>query len=497
MPYNVHRDNRCPSARPWGVVNAQSNRLRGCHPSQDEATQQQRALYAAEQQQSVRVGDMDHKAGPLVQVKVVDESKGEVQCVFSTLNVIDKDRDVTLPGAFGEQKVRISAYNHQSWSDELPIGKGVIREVGNEAILDGQFFMDVQKAKDTFNTIKHLEDLMEWSYGYDVLERDHGTWPPGDAKGEDVQFLKKLKVHEVSPVILGAGENTRTLSAKSAKGPIAYSSTGTTDVNWDAGLMTRRVTASSAALRALCAWVDSSGDANSKSSYKFPHHMVSENGAVGAANTRACSAAIAVLNGGRGGSSIPDGDRQGVYNHVAHHIRDSGADAPPLKSWAEYQQARKEWLKQNLTDSQISDAKTVINQILALLNADEPPVVSAVDDLIDDLEEAIGVTETETEGLDFTGGVKLFDHLAWVYSEFDAACERVAKAVAQRAENGQKLADPTMDVVKMLLDSSERLSEAVAIQPQKNPTDQVMLEQIFRNSQALLFNATRRISSES
>lgn len=369
---------------------------------------------------------MPFKAGPLVSVKVVDESKGEVQAVFSTLDVIDKDGDVTQPGAFGEQKVRISAYNHQSWGGELPIGKGTIQEKGAEAILEGKFFMDMQKAHDTFVAIKELDDLMEWSYGFDILEKSEGKWPEGTDGGQDVRFLKKVKVHEVSPVILGAGVDTRTLSAKESKGAIQYSETGTTNVNWDAGLMTRRVTASQAALRALNAWVDTNGDSTSKSSYKFPHHMVSDNGAVGAANIRACTAVIAVLNGGRGGASIPDGDRTGVYNHVAHHIRDSGADAPPLKSREE---------------------------------ADEAFT---------------------------TSGVKLFDHIAWACAEMEVVCTRIAEAVAQRAEKGQELSDPTQDMVKMLLASNERLREAVANEPRKSPPSKQLLENIYRDSQALI-----------
>ncbi len=160
---------------------------------------------------------MDQKTGPLTSFKIVDEVKGEVEAVFSTLNVIDKDGDVTRPGAFGEQKVRISAYNHQSWNGELPVGKGVIKETGTEAVMQGQFFMDVPKARDTFVTVKELGDQMEWSYGFDVLAKSEGKFPEGDSEGKDVRFLDSLKVHEVSPVILGAGVDTRTLSAKDGK----------------------------------------------------------------------------------------------------------------------------------------------------------------------------------------------------------------------------------------------------------------------------------------
>lgn len=152
---------------------------------------------------------MDRKAVSRVEIK--DADKGEVVAVFATLNVIDKDGDITLPGAFENgAKTRISAYQHQSWLGALPVGKGVIRETKNEAVMEGRFFMDTAHGADTFTTVKEMGDLQEWSYGYDSLEFSFG-----EEDGQQVRFLKKQLVHEVSPVLLGAGVGTRTLTAKS------------------------------------------------------------------------------------------------------------------------------------------------------------------------------------------------------------------------------------------------------------------------------------------
>jgi HK97 family phage prohead protease len=137
--------------------------------------------------------------------------QGVVSVIFSTLNVLDHDGDVTLPGAFTDgQKVRVSAYNHASWGPSaLPVGKGQIHEDGNSAIFDGQFFLNTDAGRETFETVKAMGDLQEWSFGFDVL--DGG---PGQFQGEQVNFLRKLNVFEVSPVLLGAGIGTRTVSAK-------------------------------------------------------------------------------------------------------------------------------------------------------------------------------------------------------------------------------------------------------------------------------------------
>lgn len=148
-----------------------------------------------------------------VAVKNVD--LGEVEAVFSTFNVVDKDGDVTLPGAFREgQEVVISAYGHESWFGVLPVGKGVIRATKTEAILEGKFFLDTTAGRDTFTVVKNLAEagLGEWSYGYDIEESELGKH-----EDQDVQFLKALNVFEVSPVLRGAGVDTRTLATKSDK----------------------------------------------------------------------------------------------------------------------------------------------------------------------------------------------------------------------------------------------------------------------------------------
>ena len=151
---------------------------------------------------------MDRKSLPPFEVK--DESQGLVQAVFATLNVKDKDDDVTLPGAFKNgQEVVISAYGHKTWEGAPPVGKGVIREVGNQAVFDGQFFLDTAAGRDTFAVVKHLGPKQEWSYGYDVNKSDRG-----EHEGKSVRFLKDMDVYEVSPVLRGAGEGTRTLATK-------------------------------------------------------------------------------------------------------------------------------------------------------------------------------------------------------------------------------------------------------------------------------------------
>ena len=149
---------------------------------------------------------MEFKAIKLILKK--DAPEGSVLAVFSTFNVVDKDGDVTLPGAFEDGAPgKMSAWGHQ-WH-ELPVGRGVIQADESKAALDGRFFMDTAGGADTYRTVKGLEELQEWSYGFNVIESETGEF-----EGQTVRFLKKIEVHEVSPVMRGAGVDTGTLAIK-------------------------------------------------------------------------------------------------------------------------------------------------------------------------------------------------------------------------------------------------------------------------------------------
>lgn len=106
--------------------------------------------------------------------------------------------------------------------------------------------------------------------------------------------------------------------------------TATSDASWDgpANEADLNNDGNAAYLRRYFAWVDPDGDPDTKASYRFIHHFAED----GAASTVACSTGIGVLNGARGGTTIPDDDRQGVYDHLARHLRDGDQEPPELIS---------------------------------------------------------------------------------------------------------------------------------------------------------------------
>lgn len=157
---------------------------------------------------------MKRKTLDSVELKQNDDGEytGAISAVIATFNTVDHDGDVVVPGAFTDgQRVRLSAYNHASWAPgHLPVGKGEIRTTETEARFHGNFFLGSTSGRDTFEVVKQMgSELQEYSWGYDVIEADQGQ-----VDGENVQFLRKVEVHEVSPVLLGASIGTRTLGVK-------------------------------------------------------------------------------------------------------------------------------------------------------------------------------------------------------------------------------------------------------------------------------------------
>ena len=140
---------------------------------------------------------------------------GHGSASFATLNVIDSDEDVALPGVFGVQSAfLVPAHN---WSASVPpFGKGTSREDGDDAIVDFKLNPDTQGGREWRAHLKfdleEGEPIQEWSYGYEILDSEKGEF-----EGRQVQFLKKVRIHEFSPVILGAGVGTGTIDMKSGQ----------------------------------------------------------------------------------------------------------------------------------------------------------------------------------------------------------------------------------------------------------------------------------------
>lgn len=146
-----------------------------------------------------------------------DEAEGKVEAVFSVFNMVDSDNDIIVPGAvksgFGDKGVAM-VWGHD-WKDV--IGRGVIEQDNEKAVFKGQFIMDTERGRDAFNTVKAMGDLQQWSFGFEVLDSDKKMITKNDGTEQEVRELKELKVWEVSPVLVGANQNTYTMAVKNDK----------------------------------------------------------------------------------------------------------------------------------------------------------------------------------------------------------------------------------------------------------------------------------------
>ena len=142
-----------------------------------------------------------------------DEVEGKVEAVFSVFNSVDSDGDVVLPNSiksgYGDKGVAM-VWGHD-WKDV--IGRGEIVQDNDKAVFKGQFIMDTERGREAYNTVKAMGDLQQWSFGYEVLDSENGSFQK-DGKSSDARYLKELKVWEVSPVLVGANQNTYTIGVK-------------------------------------------------------------------------------------------------------------------------------------------------------------------------------------------------------------------------------------------------------------------------------------------
>jgi hypothetical protein len=145
---------------------------------------------------------MLHKTFEAVEFKA---ASGRGTALFAAYNAVDKDGDVTLEGAFEDgAPIIVSAWQHTSWQTALPVGKGRIRTSRKGAMADIEFF-DTPTGREHAETVHQLGRMCQWSYGFDIVDSERGKF-----QGRGVRFLKKMLVHEVSPVLVGAGVGTRT-----------------------------------------------------------------------------------------------------------------------------------------------------------------------------------------------------------------------------------------------------------------------------------------------
>ena len=156
-------------------------------------------------------------------VKAAGESDGlgagEFTALVSVFGNEDSVGDVVMPGAFAEDLDRwkstgdpIPVIWSHDWGDPFShIGEvTAAKETPAGLLVTGRLDLDNPKAEQVFRLLKGRR-VTQFSFAYDI---EDGGW--GEREGREVYELRRLKVHEVGPTLLGANQETELLAAKAA-----------------------------------------------------------------------------------------------------------------------------------------------------------------------------------------------------------------------------------------------------------------------------------------
>lgn len=140
-----------------------------------------------------------------VEFKDSEDGSGELVARFSTFDITDRDGDIVRASAFDDGQAVPMVWAHD-WT--IPIGKGVVKVKGDHAEFHGQF-LSTATAQEARTAIREMGSLQQWSFGFRILDVQDNQ----QIRGLDITAAE---IFEVSPVLVGANQETATLAVKSA-----------------------------------------------------------------------------------------------------------------------------------------------------------------------------------------------------------------------------------------------------------------------------------------
>lgn len=359
MPYEIVSDHPdCPEGRRYAVVKRGTGERVGCHDSETSAADQVQALYAAEEDDdmdetyltaSVEAADGTAPWEGVLAVEGVTTGDGREfapdALTWADLPVpLRWNKEDSHGGEPTTVAVNVGRID-KIWRDGSKImGSGVLdlsTDDGRTAYnkIQGQFLRGVSIDADSIGDAD-----MEFVWPADMEQAaEDDPMAALFARPEKVIFTKgRIRAAtlvdipafseayvSLSPMAVAAAA----LVSRVAFGAVGVHHTATSDASWDGPANESQLPSPvpESRARAAYAWIDTSRSEDGalpKDACRFIHHEVNADGTVGPANLQACSSGIGMLNGGRGGTTIPASDRRGVYNHLAGHLRDAGREVP-------------------------------------------------------------------------------------------------------------------------------------------------------------------------
>ena len=377
VPYSIVQDHPdCGADTPWAVTKDADSSLMGCHPTEAAAEEQRRALYAEEGDGTDGMPDdkdMDYAGvtapwrGPLaIEGQVTGDGRefAEGALTWAELPVpLRWNKEDSHGGDARTIAVNVGRIDN-IWRDgNLIMGEGVLDLSDDDgrrvhAKIEGKFLRGVSIDADSISEpdVEYVwpedvnagteegaeDDLFEMLFAQPEKMIFHGGRIRAATLVDIPAFAEAYiaLLDEAGAVVAGGqpvgAEALQALTVQEM-GAVGTHDTATSDGPWDEGPNSKRLESplTEAKVRAAYGWFDGARMEDGelpKDAAKFLHHEINADGTVGPANLTACSATIGALHGARGGTSIPEADRRGVYDHVAAHLRDAGREPEPFRA---------------------------------------------------------------------------------------------------------------------------------------------------------------------
>lgn len=168
-----------------------------------------------------------------VRIKAAGEHEGTDDGVFEAIVAaynVDSVGDKIVPGAFADTLDEWKSsgnpipvlWSHMSHDPDYHIGEVLEAEERDEGLwVKARIDLDAPKAAQVYKLLKGRR-VTSFSFAYDVL--DGGPAKSKDDEegegGEDAFELRKLRLYEVGPTLIGANQATELLDVKSADVPL-------------------------------------------------------------------------------------------------------------------------------------------------------------------------------------------------------------------------------------------------------------------------------------
>lgn len=149
-----------------------------------------------------------------VKLKIIETKaegdQGIIEAYVSVFGNVDLVGDIIEKGAFAESLLKKLPKGVWSHNWDKPVAKTLeAREDDFGLYIKAQFNLETQRGKEAFSDIK-FGLIDEFSIGFNVLDDE---W-----REDGVRIIKKARLYEWSPVLVGANPDTKPLSVKSAEG---------------------------------------------------------------------------------------------------------------------------------------------------------------------------------------------------------------------------------------------------------------------------------------